>query len=249
MRKAKKRTLQLNAQLAQILTEKGVEATADETTTALVDKVAEISTGSEDSYYDAFWDAYQQNGERKNYYSAFYGIGWNDTTFRPKYDLIIKGDMQYAFASSNIEIDLISKLKEWGLTIDTSGVTGGSHWFYNSNFITLPTIHCLKGSSHFMSCLNLSMIEKVVVSKDSDIGYSFFNCPKLENITIEGEIGKTTAFAQSNLLTNDSVQSIINALIDLTDTTTQTLTLHKDVKSKLSESQISAITSKNWTLA
>ncbi len=44
MRKAKKRVLQLNTQLAQILTEKGVEATADETTTALVNKVANIST-------------------------------------------------------------------------------------------------------------------------------------------------------------------------------------------------------------
>ena len=43
MSQSKERLLELNAQLAQTLTEKGVEATADETTTALVDKVAEIS--------------------------------------------------------------------------------------------------------------------------------------------------------------------------------------------------------------
>ena len=47
MYKAKRRTLQLNAQLAQTLTEKGVEASSDETTTALVDKVAEISGGTQ----------------------------------------------------------------------------------------------------------------------------------------------------------------------------------------------------------
>jgi hypothetical protein len=248
MRKAKKRTLQLNAQLAQTLTEKGVEATADETTTALVDKVAEISTGSNDSYYDVFWDNYQQNGNRTNYLQAFCNIGWNETTFQPKYNLCFVGDARYAFWRSNIKIDLISKLKEWGLTIDTREATG-SHWFYQSAFETLPTIHCLNGTVHFMSSLNLSKIEKVVVSPNSDLSASFHNCPKLENITIEGEIGKNIAFPNSSLLTNDSVQSIIKALIDLTDTTTQTLTLHKDVKSKLSETQISAITGKNWTLA
>ena len=43
MLQSKGRLLQLNSKLAQTLTEKGVEATADETTTALVDKIAEIS--------------------------------------------------------------------------------------------------------------------------------------------------------------------------------------------------------------
>ena len=43
MSKSKERLLELNSKLAQTLTEKGVEATTDETTTSLVDKVAEIS--------------------------------------------------------------------------------------------------------------------------------------------------------------------------------------------------------------
>ena len=43
MSQSKERLLELNSKLAQTLTEKGVEATADETTTALVDKIAEIS--------------------------------------------------------------------------------------------------------------------------------------------------------------------------------------------------------------
>ena len=47
MSQSKERLLELNARLAQNLTDKGVEATADETTTALVDKVAEILGGDE----------------------------------------------------------------------------------------------------------------------------------------------------------------------------------------------------------
>lgn len=44
---SKERLLELNARLAQNLTAKGVEATADETTTSLVNKVADIQSGGE----------------------------------------------------------------------------------------------------------------------------------------------------------------------------------------------------------
>lgn len=53
----------------------------------------------------------------------------------------------------------------------------------------------------------------------------------------------------SPLLSNETIQSIIDGLTDLTGGTSQTLTLHADVKAKLTEEQITQITSKNWTLA
>ena len=48
MSQSKQRLLELNSRLAQTLTDKGVEATADETTTALVNKVADISSPKEE---------------------------------------------------------------------------------------------------------------------------------------------------------------------------------------------------------
>ena len=45
MLQSKTRMLELNAKLAETLTSKGVSATADETTTALVNKVADIKSG------------------------------------------------------------------------------------------------------------------------------------------------------------------------------------------------------------
>lgn len=44
MLQSKQRLLELNAKLAETLTSKGVTATADETTTALINKVAQITT-------------------------------------------------------------------------------------------------------------------------------------------------------------------------------------------------------------
>ena len=47
MLQSKQRLLELNAKLAETLTSKGVTATADETTTALVNKVADITSGDD----------------------------------------------------------------------------------------------------------------------------------------------------------------------------------------------------------
>ena len=48
MLQSKARLLELNAKLAKMLTNKGITATADETTTSLINKVSDISSGSYD---------------------------------------------------------------------------------------------------------------------------------------------------------------------------------------------------------
>ena len=73
-------------------------------------------------------------------------------------------------------------------------------------------------------------------------------CKSLVTVSfVENSIPFSLSFAQSPLLSDESIQSIINGLA--TVETAQTLTLHADVKAKLTESQIAQITSKNWTLA
>ena len=65
----------------------------------------------------------------------------------------------------------------------------------------------------------------------------------------EKSIFLAISFQHCNVLSNDSIQSIIDGLADLTNGTAQTLALHANVKAKLTEAQIAQITSKNWTLA
>ena len=103
----------------------------------------------------------------------------------------------------------------------------------------------------FSTCSNLIEIKGVIdFSKVASLLNVFTVCAKLKEVTfLKNNLYKDIQFAQSPLLSDRSIQSIIDGLADLTGGTAQTITLHADVKAKLTESQISQITSKNWTLS
>ena len=184
--------------------------------------------GTEEGYesgkkaqYDAFWDAYQENGNRNNYPYAFYNVGWTDTTYNPKYNITIYGNSYALFNGS--------KVTDTKVDIDISTCTQTGAMFYNSQMRT---------------------IRKLIVSPTTVFfANSFQHCANLENITFEGTIDSDISFPQSSKLSADSVQSIIDALVDLTGATAQTLTFHATVGGKLTQTQKDAISAKNWTLA
>lgn len=175
----------------------------------------------EQNAYDAFWDAFQENGNRRTYNWAFYGTKWVDACFNPKYDIIIEGAATNAFAQTGIT--------DTKVTIDISNSTTTVGLFSNS--VAIKTIRKLK------------------VSENTPIANDVFSwTTALANITIEGTIGNSIAFPNSNKLTTASVQSVIDHLKDLSGLTAQTLTFHATVGSKLTDAQKAAITAKNWTL-
>lgn len=101
-------------------------------------------------------------------------------------------------------------------------------------------------------CVNLiaiySSLDFSKTSSADKLNNVFRDCKSLVTVSfVENSIPFSLSFAQSPLLSNESIQSIINGLA--TVETAQTLTLHADVKAKLTESQIAQITSKNWNLA
>lgn len=208
--------------------------------------------GSADAtYYDTFWDNYQQNGERTDYRSAFYRDGWTEDNFKPKYDMIpIRASSMFSY--SQINGDLGQILKDCGVILDTSKSTELNSLYQGVVFTSVPCISlesAYNANSLFYGCTKLETIEKIITHKEISYSQAFNICNSLKNIAFEGEIGKTIALANSKLLSNESVQSIIDHLVDLTGSTAQTLTLHADVKAKLTDEQIASITSKNWTLA
>lgn len=112
------------------------------------------------------------------------------------------------------------------------------------------------GGQFFYNCNNVETLE--LGSEEYPVvdirGSAFAGNNKLKNVYIVGNIGSegtayAISFAQSSLLTNESVQNIINALGDLTGKTSQTITFHANVKANMTEEQIATITGKNWTLA
>lgn len=105
----------------------------------------------------------------------------------------------------------------------------------------------------FHSCIAL---EEIIGELDdcrvwtNNFTNAFASCIKLKEVRFaEGAIFQNISFVNSNLLSDASIQSIINGLDDLSGATAKTLTFHKDVGNKLTQAQKDAITAKNWTLA
>lgn len=76
-------------------------------------------------------------------------------------------------------------------------------------------------------------------------------CSALENVTFEGTIpvrGNMSVFSSCPKLTVDSLMSFINALTNMSDTATYTITIGSTNLAKLTEEQIQIATDKRITL-
>lgn len=81
---------------------------------------------------------------------------------------------------------------------------------------------------------------------------SQFNCfgqTRLKNIKfVPNTIYKNFYLPQTSVLTDESIQSIIDGLADLTGADSQTVYLHSSVVSKLTDEQMTQISNKNWNV-
>lgn len=85
------------------------------------------------------------------------------------------------------------------------------------------------------------------LSSATNLVSMFASCSNLKNITfVENSIKINFNLGSSSLLSNESIQSLINGLA--TVETTQNLTIHNDVATKLTDEQKATISSKNWNI-
>lgn len=103
----------------------------------------------------------------------------------------------------------------------------------------------------FSYASNLESIKtELDLTSATNINGMFGRCSALKEVRFTANsIKLSLAFPMSTQLSDTSIQSIIDGLVDLTGATSQTITFATEIKSKLTEEQISQITSKNWTLA
>lgn len=106
-----------------------------------------------------------------------------------------------------------------------------------------------KANNMFDSCKALVEIKgELDFSGATSMNNIFSLCNALEEVRFkESSIPANLYLGTHTMLSDESIQSIINGLA--TVETTQTLTLHANVKAKLTDTQIATITSKNWNLA
>lgn len=210
-----------------------------------------LEDGKQKEWSD-FWDILQEHGERKNWYLAFTAAEWTPDNFRPKYDIRPKV-ATYMFNLNKMNIDLAAHLDSLGVKLDFSRCTEGGSIFQNCKFtrVGVCDFTALNNVNNiFAWCYDLVTIDELILKDDGSqtLGQPFWHCVALENIKISGKAGKDFEIKNSPRLTDKSIQSVIDALADLTGKTSAKLTFHPTVKAKLTEEQLATIESKNWTL-
>ncbi len=135
-------------------------------------------------------------------------------------------DCQYGFRGGNmLEVIDFSELGEGGLKLT----------YMNGAFSANQKLISILGEIDFSEAVNVSS--------------SFEDCFELREIRFkEGTLKKSLSIVNSSKLSDDSIQSAIDGLADMTDGTAQTLTLHATVGGKLADAQKAAATAKNWTI-
>ena len=229
------------------------------------DRNIDVNVNTPDRYedgkqaeYDAFWNAFQKNGERTYYYYGFCGTGWNKDNFKPKYPIKVVGNAEAIFRRfdfhngdttnlvdlSPLNIDwsgctslqyafLTAKLEDTGL-VDATGCTTLNNTFVNESSgcikkITLRVHEALKYSTPIGK---QPMLTDLIFTEDSVIGNSGWD------------------LSASPLLSKASVQSIINALSSTA--TGKSITLPTAAKTNhFTDAEWNALvgTKSNWTIS
>lgn len=159
-------------------------------------------------------------------------------------------NMQYLFNSCYFLED-VSFIYDW----DVSKVTTVVYAFYQckslekldlSKWKLGTAITTLDNTFNGCSKLKYLDISSFDMSTPKNLNNAFRNLPSLTDF-YPCALYVTVMLNESSLLSDDSIARIIDAL--QTVETKQTLTLHADVKSKLTDEQIAGATEKGWTIA
>lgn len=241
MLQSKQRLLQLNAKLAEILTSKGVEATGDETTTALVNKVANITSGDD---------------------SVLRGLIQRDLTDLIIPDGIIKiGVYTFGFCTNLKKVIMPNSVIEIGerAFFNCSNLTEivlsiNIEILGNEAFRGTKITEFILGGKILriqMSALPITL-EKINLPKSLVLCHNnaFSGCTKLRDVTFEDGFNcNNVNLSVSTLYTRETILQWLNALADRTGKKAKKLTIGATNLAKLTEEDILIATNKNWTLA
>ena len=165
--------------------------------------------------YDAFWDVLQNYGSRTNYRYAF--EGWGAEYIRSKYKVIpTSGVYNMFYDNPNLK-----KVEAAYFDLSQVPYSGNAQTF--SYFLggcpkleEIEDIGLVPNQSYTYFAAWDYALKKVAcirLNADTNVEFMLYGCTALEDVTIEGEIGKGGInLYQSKNLKHDSIVSFINAL-------------------------------------
>lgn len=188
---------------------------------------------------DEFWDVYQQNGKRTDYINAFAGVGWNASTFRPKYPMAPVGAAaaEGMFSSFNNtgagDTDDLVDFTPFLPLLDFSGATQFRNTFSGARIKNLyvdagnatylsGTFSAGSDSSGYIENLTLRLTEKATTLSGI---LNYQTRMKTLRFTDDSSIGANIGVAHLDALEKESIISIINALSSTKTGKTATLSV------------------------
>lgn len=178
-------------------------------------EAAGVEVGKQEAY-DAFWDVYQNNGERSVYPYAF-AYSWDDSIFKPKYDIVLgsgKSDADNIFVYSAIS-DIVGLLNQCGVVFDSSNAVQLSSCFRTCSSVSIPPLDMTNCKTTLMTCydcFSVTKIEVINVQPDCTFDRTFSYCTRLVDFLITGTIGNNISFIGCHALSKDSISNIFAAL-------------------------------------
>ena len=212
---------------------------------------------SDGGYERGYAAGYAEGRDIWNYVRSIAGAFQNDT-FPTGTNFVLNipnlsiaanaGSFNYTFRST-------TGLESITLKCTTRGVAMNAHGAFSRcsdlKFLDLSEFNTTFGPSTdvFYSCTSLEEIRGEIENTTTNWTLWFASCVKLREVrfkpnSIKGQIN----LVECSLLSVDSIQSIVDGLADMTGGTSYKLTLHADVKAKLTEEQLATIAAKNWTM-
>lgn len=225
----------------------------------IVDKMKYMIDAGKQAEREAFWSNFFKNGV---FGGMFAGGGWNIETFKPVYPAekiqiksrYVADRLFYNFNRPGTTLSTPVDLAEFCEHADFSQCPYADSIFTDARAKNI-TIDLGNSTALYRTFAggNGGWLENITV-KVTELCISFFN-PFLYQtdmrevrFTEDSTIAANITFAQSSMLSTESIDSIINALQDRTGQTTLTLSLHTNVVSRLTEEQWAIIDAKNWTV-
>ncbi len=167
--------------------------------------------------HDKFWDTFQDYGKRADYQHAFHY--WNCDYIRPKYKVVptVIGSLNQMFTKSKIKKIEAEYFDFSQVPIGTS-ISQGNYYIFSTceHLKEIEDIGFQPNLSYhtcFAWCYALKTIAKIRSDETITWTDAFTKCTSLENLTIEGTIGKNGFNVKdSKKLTTASLLSILKAL-------------------------------------
>lgn len=180
----------------------------------------------ENAEWSDLWDAFQDNGNRRNYQYAFAVYSWTDKILKPKYDLVVTNGSQMFMQNRNIT-NLKVILANAGVILDFSNNTNALQCFQTSTITHIPTLNCSKLTNmrYTFASANIVEIEKIISTATTTFDTTTFqSATALVTLIIEGVIAKNGFDVHwSTKLSKASLLSILKALNITVSSVTVTL--------------------------